>query len=471
MMVSGLAKISRQFVKFIKYEDKGAFAVILALVAIPLFALAGAVVDYTQVSALRAQMQHAADSAALAVARKAKNDDEKMQIIARDIFKDNLVKAGIEEEATITASKIENGIRVDANYSMPTIFLKFVGIQKLDVAVFSEVDISASNIEVALVLDTTYSMRGAKLASLKNAAKNMLDIIMEEDMGGSVKVGLVPFSRYVNIGMSNRNEPGIDVPDDYSEPRPDYCRNTYPNSTRKCDRRKEFYSCIIDGVPSTCSRWVYYNCTGSLGNPVWTCTPRPPRNYRWYGCVGSRDYPLNIKDENYNSNPVPGLLNYWNFCKTKPLTRLTNNKQKIIDGINEMTARDLTYIPAGLIWGWRLLTNDIPFTDAKPKSENLRKVLVLMTDGKNTRSPNYPWHNANDENVANDLTRELCENINNDEIIVYSIAFDVSDNTIKNLLKDCAGNGGSYYDANNSGELANAFQEIADELLKLRISR
>lgn len=460
-----------KFIKFLKSENEGAFAVILALMIIPLMALAGAIIDYSNASAIRAEMQVATDSAALAAAREAKDDLAKMQTIAKDVYDNNLVRLGVVENSTIVASQIENGVRVDASYPMPTIFLKFIGINKLDINIFSEIDISGSNLEVALVLDTTYSMRGSKIANLKNAAKNMVDIIMEEETDGTVKIGLVPFSRYVNIGMSNRNEPGIEVPDDYEVSRPDYCRNTYPNSTRKCDRRRETYPCVIDGVATTCSRWVYYNCTGSLGEPVWTCTPRSPQKYRWYGCVGSRDYPRNTTDDGYNLEKVPGLLMRWNNCKSNPLTRLTNVKSEIIAGINAMSARDYTYVPAGLIWGWRLLTDKYPFADAAPKDDNLTKVLVVMTDGANTISPTYPEHNGNNANIANNITEEICQNINDDGIVTYTIAFEVTDSAIKSLLQNCAGNGGSYFDASDSAELAVAFEDIADELLKLRVSK
>ncbi len=471
MLIFNIAKLSKQFARFIKYENKGSFAVIFALMAIPLIVLAGGAVDYSKASATRAEMQHATDSAALAVARVAKNDLDKMQIVAKDIYSNNLRSIGIGAGSTIVATQIDDGIRVDASYPMPTIFIKFIGINKLDIAVFSEVIISASNLEVALVLDTTFSMNGSKISSLKDAAQDMVTTLMEEATGGTVKIGLVPFSRYVNIGMNNRNEPGIDVPSDYSVPRPDYCRNTYPDSTRNCTGYNVPDTCYSDGVPYACQRWVSTGCTGSLGAPVWTCTPRSPRQYRWFGCVGSRDYPLNIRDNSYASEEVPGLLNSWNFCRANPLTRLTNVRANVLSGINSMSARDNTYIPAGLVWGWRLLSQGIPFTDAAPKSNDLKKVLVLMTDGANTVSPSYPWHNGSNSATANDLTEDLCDNINNDEVIVYTIAFDVTNSTIKNLLEDCAGNGGSYFDASDSGELADAFKEIADELLNLRISK
>ena len=64
-------------------------------------------------------------------------------------------------------------------------------------------------LEVILVLDKTGSMAGAKLEALKAAAAELVEQIMD---GENVRVGIVPFAQYVNIGLDLRNEPGFLVP-------------------------------------------------------------------------------------------------------------------------------------------------------------------------------------------------------------------------------------------------------------------
>ena len=477
---------------FLSKDEKGSVAVIFVILLIPILAVSGAAVDYSTVLVVREEMQTAADTAALAAIKADKDDDEKMQEIAEEVFNDNLNADRLIDSVEILATRIEGGIRVDVTSSVNTMFLKLVGIDEFQISVVSEVIDSTVNIEVVMVLDNTFSMFGSKMDDLKGAATLLVDKLFSVDATESIRVGLVPFAQVVNIGMSNRNEPGIDVPADYSVPRPDYCRNTYPDSTRSCDREREYYSCTVDGVETTCSRWRYFNCTGDRGDPVWVCTPRA-YNFRWFGNMGSRDYPLNVRDDSYNSDEIPALMTRWNsYWATRPLTRLTSDETVIRRAISRMrTAQNnnySTYIPVGLIWGWRLLSNEIPFTDASPYDGGNKKVMVLLTDGANTRSTGIggynwmlnqgalpaeenAWHYGSDVDDADEKTLELCENIKDEDIVVYTIAFDVTDVDIRATMATCAGNGGRYFDASDADELEDAFEQIAEDLSALRISR
>ena len=74
--------------------------------------------------------------------------------------------------------------------------------------------------------------------------------------------------------------------------------------------------------------------------------------------------------------------------------------------------------------------------------------------------------------VTDTHTAELCENIKAKDVIVHTIAFEVAEGSpVEDLMRNCAGNGGRYFDADNSTELAAAFKQIALALLNLRLSR
>lgn len=190
------------------------------------------------------------------------------------------------------------------------------------------------------------------------------------------------------------------------------------------------------------------------------------------GCVGSRNYPANIQDADYAGNRIPGLGGVPCPQKIQPLT---DNKATILDAVNAMTGAGWTYIPSGLAWGWRLLSPAAPFTEGADAADLThrvnRKALILMTDGENTRSPDYPTHDSNDTTLANQLTEELCEAVKADGIVVYTIAFKVSELTIKMLLEDCGSTPQHYYDATNTAELAAAFESIATSLRSISLSR
>jgi Mg-chelatase subunit ChlD len=143
--------------------------------------------------------------------------------------------------------------------------------------------------------------------------------------------------------------------------------------------------------------------------------------------------------------------------------------------IDSMIAQDATYIPAGLMWGWAALTKSEPFTEAEDKvhGQPVRKIMVLMTDGFNTISSSVPYdggHFAKDTAAANANTTQLCENVKGAGIELYTVAFALTDPTIKKILEDCASAGGKYYDAATGTDLEEAFKKIAADFSPLRLT-
>ena len=163
-------------------------------------------------------------------------------------------------------------------------------------------------------------------------------------------------------------------------------------------------------------------------------------------------------------------------CST-PILALSDNKTSLHSAVNAMRANRATYIPAGLAWGWRVLSKEGPFTEARSytemKKKDGQKVIVLMSDGDNTVRARYPTHQdiGGVSNDANRLTGILCRNIKNKDIVIYTIAFEVSNATARNLLQNCATSPGHYFDARNSAQLAKAFEDIANQLSQLRLAR
>jgi Flp pilus assembly protein TadG len=479
---------------------KGNISTVFAFSLIPIAGVAGAGVDYSRAVETRNQLQHAADAAALAGGRTLVDGGRDFKKRARKSFKENYKNAKFAEKVKFKAKKIKDGIRVDVSARMDTTFLAVVGYKTIDLKVFSEIGVSNTKLEVALVLDNTGSMQGNKIHTLKKSAKSLVKAIMrKKGKNEHTRIAIVPFADYVNIGMANRKEPGVYVRNDYTirtvHPGGTSCWNTYPNSTRSCTTTGGssgywgtcYGSSTNDGIVSTysysCKKGASSGtttCTGSYGSPVRHCRSYPTTysytHYKWYGCVGSRNYPLDTRDSNY-STKVPGLLATSNNCKPAEMLRLNDNRSKVLKALNAMKADGETYIPSGLMWGWRAISSGIPFADGvaygktPAERKKRRKVIVLMTDGINTKSPTYPTHHGSNTNRANNLTKKICKNIKKKHITVYTIAFEVKNAAVKKLLKDCVGNGGAYFDAKSSKELKMAFQNIALALMNLRLTR
>lgn len=120
-----------------------------------------------------------------------------------------------------------------------------------------------------------------------------------------------------------------------------------------------------------------------------------------------------------------------------------------------------------------MLSSDVPLKDGvsktKMKSDNYTKAIVLMTDGENTVSPNYPDHKSSDRADANKLTKEICQNIKDDgtaeqKIRVYTVTFAVSDPATKKMIRECATNDSYYFDASDSAALSAVLRKSVNHL-------
>ena len=460
----------------------------------------GLAMDYTRATQTKAKLFAAADAAALAAARTYGTANQREQV-ARRVFRSNTtgmtdVSGIVLSPQNIVKDGTNAGYRVGVTANIKTIFGGFVGASQIAVGLLAEANGSINNFtEVAMVLDTTGSMSGWKIDTLKQAGVKLIDelapLAVQPDR---LKVGIVPFGQYVNIGMGNRNRPWMNVPADYQDPPTTHACYQQPSVIGQTNCRQETVpadpgspptppgTCYNDGAPYSCGgnngrppRAAYQHtvCDPIYGAPTTVCPPPTPGDWhRWHGCVGSRNAPLNVQDGNYG-NRIPGLMDI--HCGTEVL-ELTSSMPTAKSRINSLSPNGETYIPSGLIWGWRMLSPQAPFeARANTAAQATRKFLILMTDGLNTKSPTYPEHNGSDGATSNALVAQICANIAADtanRITIYSVAFDVNDTTTKNLLKKCATDTkGEFFDARNSTQFLAAFSKIGSTIAELRLTK
>ena len=463
-------------------EISGNIAIMFALSLMALMIGVGAAVDITSMTSKKSNYQSLADAAVLAAARSGETNRAALELIAQDVLNDNNLTGDV---LTLTlALTAEGHAQVSINGTYDPILMGMVGSGAKNILVVSVAPLPSSEpVNIVLVLDTTGSMlTNDKIGSLKTAATDLVTSL-EVYNNDALKMAVVPFSQYVNIGLSRRNEIWVENTTDYTIPLPDYC---YFSVIGQTNCRMEPYSatppsgptpagtCYNDGVPYSCG-----GSSGSSGSPAGssqvcdnvysttqTCTPQEEVHV-WNGCVGSRLDPWHKRHE-YSGSKIPGLMD--TPCGSEILT-LTNNLPAVKTMINAMTVNYSTYIPSGLIWGWRVLETDLPLTEANgPYAAKTKKVMILMTDGLNTLSKDGLTHGGSDYADADTVTKDLCKNINDDSIEVFSIAYEVTDVPTKNMLRNCATEATMYYDAGSAAQLQAAFKDIGSRLLKLRLT-
>jgi len=168
----------------------------------------------------------------------------------------------------------------------------------------------------------------------------------------------------------------------------------------------------------------------------------------------------------------------------------------------------------GLAWGWRVLSPTAPFTEGRPYGDDVRKVIVLMSDGENTNVGFDPvmasdysaynhlglwrdyatgavlgqlvgailhgvlpaqWRrNINSSQsfvqYINSREAQLCNNIKNAGIEIYTVIFRETDQATENLMRNCATSPQHFYRADNAQELAEAFDAIGSGIGQLRLT-
>ncbi|MCX5478794.1 pilus assembly protein [Kaistia geumhonensis] len=483
--------------KLFRRDRRGNVAVIFGLAAIPVVAATGVAIDYGRTAMAHSHLADTLDAAVLAVGSKPTMTDAAATTLVND-----WLSAKLTDDSTIKDWKIDSltqkdgKVTVTASANVPTTLTNIIGVESMPISVLSEAIRSVNKLEVALVLDTTDSMSGTKITALKTAAKSLVSKITA-DAKADVKIAVVPYGSTVNVGLANRSQPWVSVPADYSSTSTPTC--TTQTTKKVCDNTTTTYSCTKykDGVPytATCSTTASTNCrTVTLDPPVTSCSTATTTNYKWNGCVGSPKYPDNVKDDN-PARVYPGFVfsttsGDYKRCPTQ-FTPLTSTVSTVNAAIDAMTTKDIdqTFLPAGLAWGFNVISAATPITDAAAydttgRNLNPTKAIVLMTDGLNTSKVDSAGKHVASNNSdgspnstqGNTYTAELCANIKAKNIELYTVAYALPDTvtgaaTAKAMLQACATSANNYFDAQDATALLAAFGQIAEDMNNLRLTR
>lgn len=184
-------------------DESGVFAVVFGIMAIVLIALGGAVVDYVSLEQTRARAQTALDAAALALQPDINQlPEQTIRERAEALVLERIGDASVSARVDRIDIDPENGrLYLAGSFSMPTIFVRLVGVSELGSNFASEAIKGSANVEVSLALDVTGSMAGGRIEALKTATKELIETILEGNQGENyAKVALVPYSQAVNAG-------------------------------------------------------------------------------------------------------------------------------------------------------------------------------------------------------------------------------------------------------------------------------
>ena len=211
--------------------------------------------------------------------------------------------------------------------------------------------------------------------------------------------------------------------------------------------------------------------------------------------VGWYDSSTNTYDYKYDLNPSTSSANRGCDSNLKPILAMTNVRDDIETHVTDMVASGTTNTAIGAMWGWRVLSNEPPFTQGVPSTNtDWAKAVVIMTDGENYAGGFEDTHWGSDmgaygyaaeermgvgidtdsemEDGYDDKLLRICARMKSEGILVYTIMFDLTSTAIEEVYKACATepNAPYFYNAPSGSELNDAFGGIAADLVKLHVS-
>ncbi|MGH6926034.1 MAG: pilus assembly protein TadG-related protein [Propylenella sp.] len=499
-------------------DQHGNVAIIFAVSAVPLIGLLGGAVDMTRHQRHKVELLNAMDSAAIALARRgAENDEDADAFVNAYIAAIRPSTDPMLSVRAFNATQIAGGWRVESDAAMETAFMPLIGIPEMQFDLATEVMTGGGKYEVALALDNTGSMAERnKIGDLREASNHLVDILYDEPGAEDrVKMALVPFTTTVNIrgeafdpdwldpeglGLGthrfdayDRTVNRLDIFEELSAGRvgPD----GLPVAWKGCVEAREGGLDVDDTEPGAdaVTRWTpYLSPDGSdeRGNPRWAS-----ENSYLLDRTGGRGSPLErLRNTDKYFTPTFGARfdpfdtdNGPNQSCRGPIVELTNSQERMRDAIDAMEPGGFTHIPQGLVWGWRVLSPEEPFSQGVAYDDaGTQKALVLLSDGVNTFPEIYTSYGlraggrlATTERAGvrrlNEKTVDLCEKVKARGIRLYMILFQENDRETQRIFEDCASvndNGESlYYYAPDGESLRQAFGSIGEDLTSIRITR
>jgi len=462
--VGGSRRVLRRLGRFAD-DDGGNVAILFAVFLVVLLLSIGAAIDIGRWLHAKDQTAAAIDAALLAGGRALQidgDDEDGAVAAAQQFYAQNVTSRLPVVDDTVTFKVGDGGTSMTASGEayIQTPFLRLASIEKLPLinkaeSEFSKAELAVGgnggeNLEISMMLDVTGSMAGQKLLDLKEAAKDLIDIVVWDDQKEfTSKVALVPFSEDIRMPDSGAL-----------------------NKARGTSLPKEKTVYIDYG-------WLKYPVDVYLSD----CVVERTGSQRYTDAApGSGKYVLGHYTTNTEGrgNGKKGKCTVPSDSAVMPLD---DDKSKLKKAVDKLSASGGTAGHLGTAWAWYTLSPNWASLWATPHrpqaygSENLRKIAILMTDGEYNTQYSSEGVSVSAGEAANGSStaqaRALCTAMKDKGITVYTVGFQLGGeySDAYQTLYQCASEPGKFYSADDGEQLKQAFRDIALKLSSLYLSK
>lgn len=438
-IVSRFRHTGRRFLR----SERGNVAIFFTFALFPIIGLLGLAIDYSRAASAKSAMQAAADATALMVSREAANlSSAQLSSKAQAYFNALFVKPGFP--ATITTTYTPNTgsgatVKIDATGTMSTDFMRVAGYPTLQIGTSSTTTWGSARLRVALSLDNTGSMNDAgKMDALKTATKNLIDQLKAAATNtGDVYISIIPFSRAVNVGSSNRNATWL--------------------------RWTEW-----DEANGSCSNNDYKTKSSCESSSRRTWTPK--NHSTWNGCVTDRDKSNDVTAVAATSNATRHPAEQYSGCPAS-IMGMSYNWNDLKDKVDDMSSSGATNQTIGLAWAWQTLTGGSPFPyPAEDANYQYQKVVIHMSDGMNTQN-RWDGNGSRWSSAVDDRQALICANMKTAGIMLYMIQVNTDGDPTQTVMQTCASSSDKFVMLTSGSQLISTFDNIGKQLAQLRIKK
>lgn len=519
-----LARIAR--------DTAGNTLAMIAAALIPLLAMVGGGVDVSRGYLAQSRLQQACDAGVLA-ARKRLGSNLMAGVLStearnagRQFFDINFRDGMYGTERRDFAMNVEPDFSVSGRASVvvPTTIMNIFGYTEMPLVAECAAQLSMSNTDVMMVLDTTGSMTIVNPGDTKNRMETMKDVLRSfyAQLGAAaspatrIRYGFVPYSTNVNVGHLLREEWMVD---EWS-----YHYRTWNAGpkTWTYDRyvtdlkflrlgtgTKQFRiggsaanatnvavgwaGCIEERGTYEIADYANVDLTRALDLDI-DLVPDPSKPATlWRPLLGDLSFLRGIGGGTWAfiPNPITTTQDYvnaswWGYSACPPKARklATMSAAEFDAYVSALQPRGSTYHDIGMIWGGRLISPtglfaadnaDLP---GAPTSRN----LIFMTDGQtqplDLSYASYGiepfdqrrWRPTSPLSLTQTVEKRfafVCNEVKKRNVTVWVVAFGT---TLNPMFVECAGPGHSF-EAADAVSLQKAFDQIARRIGDLRISR
>jgi len=492
--------------KDFRRDEYGGISIFIVLIFLTMVLATGMAVDFMRHEMARADLQNALDRGVLAAAdveQSLAQTEAQTRALVEDYMKSRSYRSPILD-VNVTAPSVLGGrvVTASARYRLNTFFLNMIGFDEMSVPAQARAQQNASRVEISLILDVSGSMRedstwtsGTRLTDLKTAAKQFVDAVLTDDVRDRTSISLIPYSAQVNLPDNMAAQYNINR------------HHTYANCINFS--ASDYGTTSISTTASLPQSQHFFDSWSTYSYRTRVLVGYERRRTRW----GYRWYPV------YEYHWRTSSSGNTRLCpdSDNEILPFANDNDVIKDAIDDLDYEGWTAAYTGMKWGVALvdpsarpmvsalvgtgdISNDFDGWPADYSDINARKVVILMTDGRNTKqrrvdatgyatqTPAY-WNsnvvlpeswvehevdNVNDGGLGDTYLHNICNAVKaQPNTVVYTIGFELAGTPegedAEAVLRGCSSSPATHYRVEGVN-IGVAFENIAANIARLRLT-